>query len=575
VVVAATVLGSPIGPAARALVTWRLESGRVVADGGAPVDALPVGSLQKPFVAKAWATAHPGAIPPTLTCDSKSGCWRRSGHGIVDLTRATVVSCNAYFRELARDTPPSTIAATLRAAGFLTPTTPSIDAAIGLDPEVTISPGSLLLAYDRLVREPWSAGEPVRRSLLAGLRESALDGTARGIESWGYWAKTGTVTALDGAPAATSGWAVAVDDSGWGVLGLLPRGTGRDAARALAEPMARLRPLGRRGAVGATVAAPRSAKAVEAGAPVRVSLFDTLRPARVQAQLVGDAPALSSRGYEGPGAKVDLRAGDVLGAGLWDLILPDLRVERRIQGEVRAVSHAGGGLSVIASVDRREYVDGVLLAELPGRLGAVREALAAAVLRFVDLGPRHEGFDFCDTTHCAWFVGRGPRVSWLGPTEGVPSRSERRPLSNEEWLRATALAKEEGPSHWTAHCGGAPLSPHALWGNGDRRVTPCPRHAGTTGRPWRRTWSRAEVDRAFGPDVEDITIDWPDGVWSLVLVTPSGRHGLLYDQAHRALASAAGWSALPSPADRVTRVADGWMGEGVGLGHRVGVCLGE
>jgi hypothetical protein len=235
-------------------------------------------------------------------------------------------------------------------------------------------------------------------------------------------------------------------------------------------------------------------------------------------------------------------------------------------------------LSVVATVDRREYVDGILLAELPTGADALREALAAAALRFVEHGPRHEGFDVCDTTHCAWFVGRGPRVTWVRPTEAVlaqPIAFQRRPLRDDQWLRVSAAANLDGPSSWTGHCGGAPLSPHALWGNGDRRVTPCPRHGGVACRPWRRTWSRAEVGRVFGPEVENVTVEWPDGVWTLVLATASGRRELHYDDAHRALAGVAGWAALPSPADRVVATAAGWVAEGVGLGHRVGVCLGD
>lgn len=574
---AVVALGPALSAAESPLLTWRFEGDQVMSDDdGASFDALPVGSLQKPFVAKAWASVHPGATPPTLRCDSHSACWRRSGHGIVDLTRATIVSCNAYFRELARETPPAALAATLREAGFRTPQAPSADEAIGLDSAVVIPPASLLVAYRRLVREPWSEGEPVRRRLLAGLRDAAVAGTAKGIEGRGYWAKTGTVTALDGAPMATSGWAVALDDSGWGILGLLRRGTGRDAARALAAPLGRLRPFGHGGAGTVAVAAPGRPASPGAYPAVRVSLFDALRPTRIEAQLVGDAPVLSSRGYQGPGTKVDLHPGDVLGLGLWDLVLPDFRVARRVRGEVSALARGGGGLSVIASMDRREYVDGVLLAELPAGVGALRAALAAAVLRFVERGPRHEGFDLCDTTHCAWFVGRGPRVSWVSPTEALPSTAaQRRPLSDDEWARAAAEARQDGPAHWTGHCGGAPLSPHAVWGNGDRRATPCPRHGGILSRPWRRSWSRADVERAFGPDVEDITVDWPDGVWTLVIATTSGRRGLLYDDAHRALARAAGWAALPSPADRVTRTGDGWAAVGVGLGHRVGVCLGD
>ena len=41
----------------------------------------------------------------------------------------------------------------------------------------------------------------MRRELLAGLKDSADDGTASGVRLWGFMAKTGTVPALEiGAP---------------------------------------------------------------------------------------------------------------------------------------------------------------------------------------------------------------------------------------------------------------------------------------------------------------------------------------------------------------------------------------
>ena len=54
------------------------------------------------------------------------------------------------------------------------------------------------------------------------------------------------------------------------------------------------------------------------------------------------------------------------------------------------------------------------------RLNDVLEstALAAVVLRFLADGPRHGATQVCDSTHCAWFVGRGPGISW--PSPGTP-----------------------------------------------------------------------------------------------------------------------------------------------------------
>jgi hypothetical protein len=64
------------------------------------------------------------------------------------------------------------------------------------------------------------------------------------------------------------------------------------------------------------------------------------------------------------------------------------------------------------------------------------------------------------------------------------------------------------------------------------------------------------------------------GVWRLAVETASGREALRYDDAHRRLASTLGWAAMPSPPHRIVREAGGFRGEGFGLGHRVGLCIG-
>src|SRR5207249_7386422 len=75
---------------------------------GAEPGPLAVGSLLKPFVAKAWAHAHPGVPPPVERCERASGCWRPAGHGTAGLTRALAVSCNAYFKKMAAEDRKST-----------------------------------------------------------------------------------------------------------------------------------------------------------------------------------------------------------------------------------------------------------------------------------------------------------------------------------------------------------------------------------------------------------------------------------------------------------------------------------
>jgi hypothetical protein len=136
-------------------------------------------------------------------------------------------------------------------------------------------------------------------------------------------------------------------------------------------------------------------------------------------------------------------------------------------------------------------------------------------------------------------------------------------------------ARTAGPAYWTSHCGGRPLSPHEVWGAGDRRVQACPLHDAATSRPWSRTWTDAALARAFDGTVSAMEVAPQDGVYRIGVRTPAGLQRLLYDDAHRRLASVLGWSALPSPPDRIVRTAGGFRAEGVGLGHRVGLCLGE
>jgi hypothetical protein len=490
---------------------------------------------------------------------------------------------------MAADTPPDVLEATLRAEGFLVPSPLSPETAIGLgdaDGALAARPEALLRAYARLVRTPWDTGESVRREVLAGLRESALDGTARGLGHRGFWAKTGTVPALDGRPLATSGFVVAVDDSGWAVLGLLRNGTGREAAAALAIPLAGLRPWSAAREV-APGTLPRTPARSASGSPipvadarVRVGLLEMLQPRAVVAQNVGPAPAGSTHGFVGPGASVSLDAGDRLSEALWELSLPGRRFLRRLRASLAVEAGPLDTLRLRADVPRDEYVAGVMAAELPEGDPLRRADLGAAVLRFLSAGPRHGNYDVCDQTHCAWFIGRGPRVLWTNPRTPVLLASARGeadlpPLDGATWERIRAAARQEGPNLWTGHCGGAPLSAHFLWGNGDRRVFRCDRHRPGDTAAWSRLWNGPDLARAFGSDVEEIEIRPQGGVWTLHARTARGDLDLRYDETHRLLAAVLGWDALPSPADRVVRGAGGFRAFGGGRGHRVGLCLGD
>jgi stage II sporulation protein D len=570
-------------PKAAALLVWRLEHDQVSGPDGWE-QPLPVGSLAKPFVAKAWARSHPGGVTPRFLCTASSGCWLPAGHGTLGLAKAIAVSCNAYFRALAADTPESTLASVLREEAFLVPSPLSPNVATGAEGALAIRPGALLRAYLRLTREPWAEGDEVRTELLAGLRENALRGTARGLGRYGLWAKTGTVPAIDGRPLRTSGLMVAVDDAGTAVLGVLPEGTGREAARALGTIVARLRPgagpLDRDEGDARREPAPSGAALGTAPGRVSVALFGDLRPRAVVARNLGDHPLQTSRGYVGAGAALSLRPGDRLSEGRWRISLPDFRFHRDVVASLAGSDGPGGTLRLRADMAAPEYVAGVVDAELPGGDRALRVALGAAVLRFLAEGPRHGATHVCDSTHCAWFIGRGPAVSWLTATTPVffarpeADRPDSAPMDAAAWEATTRAAREPGPHQWTSHCGGRPLSGHAVWGNADLRVWACGRHPGPSAA-WSRHWDDAGLRTVFGGRVRTMAVTEASGVWTLAVETEAGAVALGYDEVHRRLAAAFGWAALPSPATTVAREAGGWRALGVGLGHRVGLCLGQ
>ena len=570
---------------------WRLEAGRLEPRPNATEAPLAVGSLQKPFVAQAWAEAHPDQAPPRLRCSSDSGCWRRGGHGDLGLVQATAVSCNAYFLHLAAATPLPILASNLERAGFQgVPHSP--EAAIGLAdgyPQLVIRPAVLLEAYGRLVRTPWATGESVRQLVLAGMREAALTGTAGALQRRGFFAKTGTVPSTTGNPLQTCGLALAVEDTGWAVLARLEPGTSREAASALAAPLAAERPWSAAREIrtqGAKVPPPASGtpylapiQKAERSTPseheIRVKLFDLLHPRRWKARNLGTTPIPSSQGgFLGPGATQELSAGNWLGPGLLEIEAVGTGLRRQVQGSL----HASATRTLIATMTLREYADGVLAAELPASSESRRLELGAAVLRFLAQGSRHAEAEVCDSTHCAWFIGRGPRMEWVSPSFAAPPSLKQQPpqraINDQEWNAMQTEARLPGPSQWSSHCGGQPLSSHALWGNGDQKTQPCSRHARATAS-WSRTWKSSDLAKAFGEPVAKLSTGDPEDTWKLLVTGSQGTRAFGYDEAHRRLARVLGWDALPSPASGITPIPGGYRVDGVGSGHRVGLCLGD
>ncbi|MDP2874816.1 MAG: SpoIID/LytB domain-containing protein, partial [Holophaga sp.] len=352
----------------------------------------------------------------------------------------------------------------------------------------------------------------------------------------------------------------------------LEPGTGREAAAALARPLAQMRPW-------STSHRPLSEPWGASAAPqetLTINLFSLFRPRRwlVRNQSGVSLPS-SKGGFLGPEGTQELLPGAWVGPGLLEIEAVGTNLRRRVNGLIRCQENR----TLTVTLTAQEYAAGVIAAEVPGATEARRLELGAAVLRFLAQGPRHGGVDVCDSTHCAWFIGRGPRVEWVSATFSTPRPSEQEPpilpIPDSEWKAMQALARHPGPSQWSSHCGGNPLSPHALWGNGNHAIHPCSRHTGTSSHPWQRIWKTTDLAKAFGAPVTALSVKITDGLWTLSITGPQGTRTLRYDDAHRRLATVLGWDALPSPADDISEVPGGFRVTGVGFGHRVGLCLGE
>ncbi len=526
-----------------------------------------MGSLQKPFVAKAWIQAHPQVAPPRFKCVPGSRCWFKPGHGEVGLTRALSVSCNSYFLQLAEATPPADLARTLGEAGFQ-PAPADAGEAIGLQGPhgfLSIRPSQVIEAYARLVREPWLSGEALRGEVLSGLREAALSGTASGLRHRGYWAKTGTVPASPGNTLRTVGWALAIDDAGFAFLARRNPGTGREAAAELRRVIEGQHPGSALHGVAPST--------LEKTSQVIVRLFDLLPASTWTVKNVGTAPVSASGGFLGPGASYILQPGDRVGPGALEVIDAAHGLRRRLEGALSCVE--GAHPHLVANLSPKVYVEGVLAGELPHGRHELRIPLAAAVLRFIAQGRRHVDADVCDNTHCAWFVGRGPRMTWRDSLRAVASEEALpAPLSEEEWSQAQREARLPGPHLWSGHCGGRSLTEHVVWGGAGKDVVPCPRHAEGSDA-WERAWPVSAVTRAFGKGLTRLEVGDRGGQWMLFVWHGTQATPLTFDEAHRRIASALGWDALPSPADRIELSDEGCRAFGTGHGHRVGLCLGE
>jgi hypothetical protein len=228
-----------------------------------PEKPIPLGSLVKPFVALAYGELHQFKYPTHLCRGTKTGCWRPSGHGPVDLTAAIAYSCNSYFRLLTTNMNAAEVAPVAVRLGLESPASgvsgpalagldePGADdhavrgrsvdyhsaADHGAEPrrvdrQWLISPLNMAHAYLELMRH---RGEPGVGLILTGMARSAREGTGAEVDRALYvtaLAKTGTAACTHPNHAPGDGFTIALAPANQPQVLLLVRVHGVPGAQA-------------------------------------------------------------------------------------------------------------------------------------------------------------------------------------------------------------------------------------------------------------------------------------------------------------------------------------------------------
>jgi stage II sporulation protein D len=283
---------------------------------------------------------------------------------------------------------------------------------------------------------------------------------------------------------------------------------------------------------------------------------------------------------------------------------PDLRVqcrenarvafdggEQRTYGRAFRIASAGDRLSLVTTVDLEAYVEAVTLAEMRAAPSAALAAQAIAVrtyAAFATSEPRHEPAFLCDRAHCQVFPGLGT----------FPAGEADASISEPDVARS-AIQKTRGQVlrgargdvalvFFHSTCGGKTLDAHEVFGQGSASVVPGvddvdeEGHAYCQTSPYARWTARLpddDVARALVPLTRRPLVGASLVILPQASAAPSfsvsdghGSIGVRGTALQRALAQRFGWGAVKSATFQVRREGRSLVLDGVGLGHRVGLC---
>jgi Penicillin binding protein transpeptidase domain len=177
-----------------------------------PAKPIPLGSLVKPFTALAYGETHANQFPSHICRGQASGCWQLHAHGKLDLISAISLSCNSYFRVLAQNLTGEQLIPIATRFGLDPPGSAlSGPPLLGLGDGWPIAPVKMARAYLELSHR---RDQPVVREILAGMAQSARNGTGKGVgQALNHpdaLVKTGTAPCTHPHPAPGDGFAIAM-----------------------------------------------------------------------------------------------------------------------------------------------------------------------------------------------------------------------------------------------------------------------------------------------------------------------------------------------------------------------------
>lgn len=252
----------------------------------------------------------------------------------------------------------------------------------------------------------------------------------------------------------------------------------------------------------------------------------------------------------------------------FELSIPK-RIKRRYLGRLEVFpDNKGAALTIVADIPIEEYVAGVVYSEMGDDAPSEAEKAMAVVARSFVLSSlnRHakDGYDFCDTTHCAVYRGLD------GGSRLARTRSETMKTSGIilTWQGETIKA------FFHSTCGGRSHTPREVWGEDTvypYRPVKCPYCAKAERFNWSAKIKKVDLLSVFLPEeTGEITLAWEG---NKIEVSRNNAHLLLAREEFRlAIGRKLGWNLIFSPWFDFTDMGDSYEFKGRGFGHGVGLC---